>query len=155
MASTTLAAQKETVATVAQLMNPMVAELSALSLVGKQAHWHVRGAAFLPVHEYLDTLVDDVREWADTVAERVVALGAPTDGRPAIASTAAASSYPEGFQSVEKTLDVIIDALDKVIALGREAQPALGDADPMSEDVMIEILRGLDKHRWFFDAQRG
>ncbi|WGW10433.1 DNA starvation/stationary phase protection protein [Saxibacter everestensis] len=144
-----------TTATVAQLLNPLVAELSALSLVGKQAHWHVRGGTFLAVHEYLDTLVDDVREWADTVAERVVALGAPTDGRPAIAASAATAAYPEGFVSTEQTLDLIVEALDKVIALGREAQPALGEADAMSEDVVIEVLRGLDKHRWFFDAQRG
>ena len=66
---------------VAQFLSPVVVNLQALAVDGKQAHWHVRGANFIGVHEFLDTLVSHAQEWADLAAERIVALGLPVDAR--------------------------------------------------------------------------
>lgn len=66
---------------VAQFLSPVVIDLTALVVNGKQAHWHVRGANFIGVHELLDTIVAHAQEWADLAAERIVALGLPVDGR--------------------------------------------------------------------------
>ena len=41
----------DTVAGVAQFLGPVVLDLTALAVDGKQAHWHVRGANFQAVHE--------------------------------------------------------------------------------------------------------
>ncbi|MCU1420758.1 MAG: starvation/stationary phase protection protein, partial [Microbacteriaceae bacterium] len=35
---------------VAQFLGPVVIDLTALAVDGKQAHWHVRGANFQAVH---------------------------------------------------------------------------------------------------------
>ena len=66
---------------VAQFLGPVVVDLTALAVDGKQAHWHVRGANFQAVHELLDAVVDHAHDYADTAAERVVALGLPLDAR--------------------------------------------------------------------------
>ena len=58
---------------VAQFLAPVVTDLTALAVDGKQAHWHVRGVNFIAVHELIDDVVAHAQEWADLAAERVVA----------------------------------------------------------------------------------
>src|SRR6187402_3053744 len=83
---------------VAQFLSPVVIDLQALAVDGKQAHWHVRGANFIGVHELLDTLVAHAQDYADLAAERVVALGLPIDSRlSTVAAKAKATEVPAGF----------------------------------------------------------
>src|ERR1700712_4961915 len=94
---------------VAQFLSPVVVDLTALAVDGKQAHWHVRGANFIGVHELLDVVVAHAQEYADTAAERVVALGLPIDAR--IATVAAKTSTPalaEGFQQSDQIVAQVI-----------------------------------------------
>ena len=72
---------------VAQFLAPVVIDLQALAVDGKQAHWHVRGSNFQGVHELLDMVVAHAQDYADTAAERVVALGLPIDARIATLTT--------------------------------------------------------------------
>ena len=50
---------------VAQFLTPVVQELVALAVNGKQANWYVRGVNFIAVHELLDVVVAHAQEWAD------------------------------------------------------------------------------------------
>ena len=49
-----LATTAELAAGTAQFLSPVVLDLEALVVNGKQAHWHVRGGSFIGVHELLD-----------------------------------------------------------------------------------------------------
>jgi starvation-inducible DNA-binding protein len=138
---------------VAQFLSPVVIDLTALAVDGKQAHWHVRGANFQAVHELLDTIVDHARDYADIAAERVVALGLPIDAR--ISAVAAKTSTPmltPGFQSSEVVIAEIIAHIDAVMVTVRTAITELAELDAVSQDVVIEIARGLEKDRWFLFA---
>ena len=138
---------------VAQFLSPVVIDLTALAVDGKQAHWHVRGANFQAVHELLDTIVDHAHDYADLAAERVVALGLPIDAR--IASVAAKTNTPAltpGFQSSERVIAEVIAHIDAVLATVRTAVTELAELDPVSQDVAIEIARALEKDRWFLFA---
>jgi starvation-inducible DNA-binding protein len=138
---------------VAQFLAPVVIDLQALAVDGKQAHWHVRGENFQAVHELLDAVVEHAHEWADTAAERVVALGLPIDAR--IATVAAKTSTPalkEGFQQSDVTIAAVIAQIDAALKNVRTAIDELGDLDAASQDVVIEIARGLEKDRWFLFA---
>lgn len=63
-----------------------------LQLQGKQAHWNVVGHNFRDLHLQLDEIVDDAREAADTIAERMRALATFPDGRSD--SVAATTTLP-------------------------------------------------------------
>lgn len=143
----------ETAAAVAQFLTPVVVDLVALGVDGKQAHWHVRGPGFIAVHELLDVVVEHAHEYADTAAERVIALGLPLDARvKTVGTTNTLPALSPGFQQIEPTIEHVISAMDAALATVRTALDELGDLDPVSEDVAIEIARGLEKDRWLLFA---
>ncbi|WP_223690346.1 Dps family protein [Leifsonia poae] len=138
---------------VAQFLSPVVIDLTALVVNGKQAHWHVRGANFIGVHELLDTIVDHAQEWADLAAERIVALGLPVDGRLAtVASKTTTKELTAGFRPSNETIAEVIGQIDAALASVNAAVKELDELDQTSQDVAIEIARGLDKDRWFLFA---
>ena len=138
---------------VAQFLGPVVTDLTALSVDGKQAHWHVRGANFQAVHELLDVIVDHAREYADTAAERVVALGLPIDARiQTVGSKATTPQMTAGFQQSDVVIGQVIAAIDATLVTVRTAVTELAELDPVSQDVAIEIARALEKDRWFLFA---
>jgi len=141
-------------ARVGTVLQEALVDLTALALNGKQAHWHVRGPQFLPVHEQLDAIVDDFRAWADLVAERAVALGVPVDGRAAtVASETAVDAFPTGFVEAAKAVALMRDLVEVSVVRLRAHLEELGELDPVTQDVVIEVLRGLEKHRWMLHAQ--
>ncbi|PJJ63487.1 Dps family protein [Compostimonas suwonensis] len=138
---------------VAQFLSPVVIDLTALVVNGKQAHWHVRGANFIGVHELLDTVVAHAMEWADMAAERVVALGLPIDARvQTVAAKTTTAKLTAGFQQSNETIREVIAQIDAALVSVNAAVAELDDLDQTSQDVAIEIARGLDKDRWFLFA---
>jgi len=135
---------------VAQYLSPVVQDLVALAVNGKQAHWHVRGANFIGVHEFLDTVVADAQAAADSVAERIVALGLPVDAR--IGTVASRTTTPElspGFQQSSVTVREVVAQLDATLTTVYKAIEGLDDIDQVSQDIVIAIAQQLDKDRWF------
>jgi starvation-inducible DNA-binding protein len=140
-------------AAAAQFLGPVVIDLQALAINGKQAHWHVRGANFIGVHELLDQVVDHAEDYADLAAERVVALGLPLDAR--IQTVAAKTTLPKmeaGFQRSEVMIAAIVAQIDASLVAVKKAISELNEIDLTSQDVVIEIARGLEKDRWFLAA---
>jgi len=143
----------DVVSGVAQFLSPVVVDLTALAVDGKQAHWHVRGANFQAVHELLDTIVDHAHDYADTAAERVVALGLPIDARvQTVGAKATNPALEAGFQQSDATIAQIIASIDATLVTVRTAVVELAELDAVSQDVVIEIARGLEKDRWFLFA---
>lgn len=131
----------------------VLVNLIDLTLVSKQAHWNVFGQQFLSVHLKLDEVVETARAGADTVAERIVQLGFSADGR---AKTVAADSdlaeYPEGFQSVPQTLELVCDRLLTVSQVLRKHIEHVGKVDPLTEDQLISIGQDIEEHLWMMQS---
>jgi starvation-inducible DNA-binding protein len=137
----------------AQFLSPVVMGLEALVVNGKQAHWHVRGSNFIGVHELLDVIVTHAQDWADLAAERIVALGLPVDSRlSSVAAKAKATDVPAGFAPSDVIIRAVIADIDAVLVDLQTAIDGLDETDLSSQDVAIEIKRGLDKDRWFLFA---
>jgi starvation-inducible DNA-binding protein len=138
---------------VAQYLSPVVTDLQALVIDGKQAHWHVRGENFIAVHELLDTVVQHAQAFADLAAERTVALGLPIDAR--LSTIAAKNTLPEmkaGFQNYGPMIQQVVAQIDAALVTVRKAVEGLEEIDPNSQDVATEIERGLVTDRWFLSA---
>ncbi|WP_040165353.1 Dps family protein [Microbacterium gorillae] len=146
----TTASDPTVAAATAQFLSPVVLGLQALVLNGKQAHWHVRGANFVGVHELFDSVVAHAGDFADTAAERVVALGLPIDARATtVAAKVTATAVPDGFTQSDVLIADVIADIDVILADVQAAIDGLDDIDLTSQDVAIEIRRGLEKDRWF------
>ncbi|WP_426182915.1 Dps family protein [Microbacterium sp. TWP3-1-2b2] len=149
----TTASDPTVAAAAAQFLSPVVLGLQALTINGKQAHWHVRGANFIGVHELLDSVVANAGAFADTAAERIVALGLPIDARlSAVAAKAGSSAVPAGFTQSADLIRHIVADIDAILVDTKAAIDGLDEIDLTSQDVAIEIMRGLEKDRWFLVA---
>lgn len=139
-----------------RLLQGVLVDLLDLSLDLKQAHWNVRGPSFGQVHEQLDVIVAATRLHSDDVAERIVALGHPADGRaPTIAQGSRLEVFAEGFHRDNDIVEAVTTRLGATIAGARAAIEGLGDLDPISEDLVIGIVAELEKHHWMLRAQLG
>ncbi|OAN40869.1 Dps family protein [Microbacterium sp. H83] len=146
----TTASDPTVAAAAAQFLSPVVLGLQALTVNGKQAHWHVRGANFVGVHELLDTIVEHAGDFADTAAERIVALGLPIDARvSSVAAKGSSTSVPAGFTQSDELVRAVIADIDAILVDAKAAIDGLDEVDLTSQDVAIEIVRGLEKDRWF------
>jgi starvation-inducible DNA-binding protein len=129
-------------------------ELVDLSLLGKQLHWNVVGAVFKPLHEHLDELVDSWRELADTVAERAVALGFSPDGQAAaVAGGSGIAPVERGVLEAHTVVQGLAERLADVVERIRARMDRLGELDLASQDVLIEVVRELEKQLWMIRAQ--
>ncbi|TDN92756.1 DNA starvation/stationary phase protection protein [Microbacterium sp. BK668] len=147
------AADPEAAAGSAQFLTPVALGLQALAVNGKQAHWNVRGANFIAIHELLDTIVEHAQDAADQAAERIVALGLPIDARLAtIAEKTRPTTLAAGFSQWEDTIRAVISDMDVVIADVQAAIDGLDEVDLTSQDIAIGIKASIEKDRWFLFA---
>jgi len=128
-------------------------ELVDLSLLGKQLHWNVVGRPFKPLHEHLDELVDSWRELSDVVAERAVALGVPPDGQSNAVSAGSGIAPVEPDQlDTDAALHALVPRLADVSERIRGRMDRLGELDLASQDVLVEVVRELEKQLWMLRA---
>jgi starvation-inducible DNA-binding protein len=137
-------------------LQTVLVELVDLSLIGKQLHWAVSGPLFRSLHLQLDELVDAWRELADTVAERAVALGAVPDGQAqAVAAASQLEPVPQGPIADHVVVRELTRRLADVSERVRSRLDAIGEADLASQDVLIEVVRELEKQQWMLRVQLG
>lgn len=138
----------------ANLLQAALVDLIDLSLVAKQAHWNVTGPHFKVVHEHLDELVDLTRRYADEVAERAAAVGAPLDGSAGtVASSSAIPAAASGWQLDRDVVASIAEAVATVARRLREYIDAAGKADPVTQDLIIEMTASMEKALWMWRIQ--
>ncbi len=139
---------------VVETLQARLVDLLDLSLQLKQAHWCVVGHNFRTVHLQLDEIIDDVRMGSDEVAERISTLGLAPDGRAStVAETSSLSKMDAKFFSASHTVTIVADLLQTTVNGLRESIEKLGDLDPISEDMLIAITAGLEKHLWMVQSQ--
>lgn len=129
-------------------------ELVELSLQGKQAHWNVTGPNFRSVHLELDEIVDSARLASDRVAERLVTIGFAPDGRAsAIATAQPFNPFPMGRIGTEQVVERIGALIDELASRLRERIGRLGDIEPVSQGILVDVAEELEKQAWMLRAQ--
>src|SRR5215831_7617915 len=137
-----------------ELLNQQLADALDLALQAKQAHWNVKGPSFIALHELFDSVVEEIVEHADDLAERAVELGGTAFGT--VRTAARTSRLPEyrlDISSGREHVAALSAALARFGASARagiDAAAALGDADTV--DLFTEISRGVDKLLWKVEA---
>ena len=144
---------KEKRSAVIDILDSRLADAVDLQTQMKQAHWNVKGPTFISLHELFDKINEDVEEYVDDIAERVVQLGGVAHGTARHAAAhSTLSEYPavrDGHQHVEAVSSALA-AFGKSVRAAIDQTDGLGDKD--TADLFTEISRGVDKWLWFVEA---
>ncbi|MBV9880661.1 MAG: DNA starvation/stationary phase protection protein Dps [Gemmatirosa sp.] len=136
------------------LLNQRLAEAIDLQTQCKQAHWNVKGPSFIGLHKLFDEINEDVEDYVDLIAERVVQLGGIAEGTARIvAARTALFDYPLTLRTGREHVAALSDALGefgRLVRTGIEEMDELEDAD--SADILTEVSRGIDQWLWFVEA---
>ena len=139
-----------------ELLNARLANCIDLQTQCKQAHWNVKGPAFIALHKLFDEVNEDVEEYVDLIAERVVQLGGIAEGTVGVvAKRSSLIDYPLALSSGSEHVAALSDALamfGRTARVGIEEMNELEDAD--SADILTEVSRGVDKWLWFVEAHQ-
>jgi starvation-inducible DNA-binding protein len=139
---------------IAQLCNARLADAIDLQTQMKQAHWNVKGANFIALHELFDKINEEVEDYVDLIAERVVQLGETALGTArSIAQRSQLKEYPLSIAAGRDHVEAVANAL---AAFGKSARAAIDTSDELRDqdtaDIFTEISRGTDKWLWFVEA---
>lgn len=124
-------------------------DLQQLQLQTKQAHWNVSGTLFQPLHEMLQEQYEELSKQADTVAERLLAVGASVDGRAnTIVRGSTLPEFPGGWID---DAQVIVWFTYAYKAVGEAVHQSIKDSeepDPTSSNLLQEVKHKVDKFQW-------
>ncbi len=133
-------------------LNQTLATLSDLAAAYKQADWNVVGADFSQLHALFDQLAEQTREFADVVAERAVTLGGAARGTiQASVEQSALPPFPLDERCKQHLLDALAGRIDVLESDLRQAIHAT-EREPVTQDVYVEVTRGIEKQRWMLRA---
>lgn len=128
-----------------------VVELLELFHESKQSHWNLRGPLYLPLHEKLQENADAYRKYADFLAERVLQVGSPIDGRTGVvAATANLGEFPGGYLTDKQVLLLMTERITTVAKRVRQRIDHLSKVDEVTSNQLQELSYALDKHVWQF-----
>jgi starvation-inducible DNA-binding protein len=139
--------------TVIELLAARLSDAVDLQTHTKQAHWNVKGPSFIALHELFDKVNEDVEEYVDEFAERIVQLGGYADGS---ARTAAKRSTLAEYPRVQSGRDHVEALSTALAAFGKAVRANIDDADRAGDkdtaDLFTEVSRGVDKWLWFVES---
>ena len=117
--------------------------LLILSLVFKESHWNLRGREFFYFHEKLDELHSDITEYADVIAERARAFDYYLAPKVSYEMSGESVSFKQVVEGLVSSFRGLTGTLQAAI---------LNITDDLAtQDVLIEVKRGVDKWLWMLN----
>ena len=125
-----------------------------LALVIKQAHWNLKGPQFIGIHLMLDKFREEVSEWNDEMAERIVQLGGAA--RATVQEVNKRTNLKPYPTDIYKIADHLTALIERFAAVANAVRKDIEDTDEAGDvgtsDLFTEVSRGLDKQLWFLEA---
>lgn len=138
------------------ILNERLADAIDLKSQAKQAHWNVKGANFIALHELFDQVSTEVETHIDDIAERITTLGGTALGTIRVAAqNSSLNEYPLEITDGGAHVDALSTALadfGKKVRANIDDTDGLGDAD--TADLFTSVSRAIDKLLWFVEAHQ-
>lgn len=137
----------------AEVLDKQVANFSVLYMKLHHYHWYVKGENFFTLHVKFGELYAEAGLHLDTIAERMLAVGAlPT---ATLKEQLGLTSLEEasGGESAHEMVRTLADDFDIICTELTEGITAADDNDDQpTADLFIAIRTSLEKHRWMLEA---
>ncbi|HDZ72156.1 MAG TPA: DNA starvation/stationary phase protection protein Dps [Aurantimonas coralicida] len=137
-----------------QLLQKHLGSAVDLTYQTKQAHWNVKGMNFIAVHKLFDELHEVTEAYVDDIAERLTGMGGQAHGTvQAAVENSVLEPYPLDLVKSEDHLKRLADSYARwsdEVQKGIEEASEAGDA--LTEDLLTEVGRGLDKSLYFLES---
>lgn len=135
-------------------MNQYLSNLAVLMVKLHNLHWNVVGPQFMPVHQFTESLYDDMFKKYDDVAELIKMKGSNplVTMKDYLANATIEESAATQF-SAKQVLTIVRDDLQKMKELAtviRNAADQRGDFEAVAE--FEEHVSGYSKNLWFLKA---
>ncbi len=112
------------------------------------------GTNFRDLHLNLDEVTDAARAGSDEIGERMRALHASPDGRPAeIAEQTGLPEFPNGEISTHDAIDHMVASIEATVASMRGCHDEVDSADPTTADSFHSFITQLEQQAWFISAE--
>jgi starvation-inducible DNA-binding protein len=145
-----LAARKSVIA----ILQANLSNAVDLGIQAKLAHWNVRGATFISLHELFDKVSEQAFEHADMIAERIGQLGGVVHGT--VQETAKETGLPKFSSKFSKPTETVTAVAKALAAFGKSGRAAIETTDDLDDevtsDLFTEVTRATDKMLWFVEA---
>lgn len=153
MSRKNIALPEDVQARLIEILNRRLADAIDLQLQSRQAYWNVKGPNFLSLRELFDKVVEEVEEYADMIAERIVQLGGKAEGTAhAVAGRSSLDGHMVASTGHIDTLATTLSDFGRHTRYASAQATELKDAD--TADIFTEIARGVDRCLWFVQTSQ-
>ncbi|NBS69843.1 DNA starvation/stationary phase protection protein [bacterium] len=131
-----------------EILQVLLHETLILSLKTQSFHWNVEGPNFGPLHDLFGTQYESLQEAADTIAERIRALGEYPHPHNSNEGAEALDPIPSKPPKFTKMLEILAVDNQKVgIFCGRTSE-MLAAEDPATSNLLAERQMQHEKAAW-------
>lgn len=133
-------------------LNVLLADTLALRDMYKKHHWQISGPTFYQLHLLFDKHYEEQAEIADTIAERIQALGGLTVAMgDHVATLTQIASPPRGREEVPVQISRLLQAHKIIMTTCHKVADAADKAgdDGTNDLVISDILRPNEQQSWF------
>lgn len=152
----------ETREVVIDSLNSCLANTLYAQLAAKFAHWNVKGVGFFPAHKLFDQIYEFYEAAADTIGERITALGGTAEAMVTDVAAVSTIAYGAGpSDHVSAHMEAMANMLGQVLNQYRAEACELGlpgepiEQDLVTQNMLLELTQEGDKQLYFLEADRG
>jgi len=132
-----------------KFLDKQVANFSVMFTKLHHHHWYVKGTSFYRLHELFEDLYDEVNEYYDEFAERLLTIGGePTSNLKGYLRLTSLAEVNETLNAKEM-VDMVYNDFKIIIA---ELKEGIKIAEKVDDEVTIDLfvntLSSLEKHNW-------
>ena len=146
--------EESTRAKVIAILNQRLADVIDVQYQAKFAHWNVKGKDFYQLHLLFDTVAEHLEEAADSIAERITALGGRAHGT--IRQAAEQSSVPEYDTELTDGMAHVATLAERLATVANAGRDTAEETDELGDlvtsDMFTQIVGVADKDLYFLES---
>lgn len=135
-------------------MNVFLADVTVLSQKVHTIHWNLKGNDFIPIHAKLDGFYDELQEFIDESAERLLMIGdRPVGNLNAMLEMTRLKELSndditsiDGFTVLIEDYNLLRTQALHIINLSDQ------ENDPGTADLFTDIIRKVEKKLWMMNS---